>query len=185
MKTTTKIFSVSAVLVLAFASIGSVSADTIDTADYGTGFGRGFDDDGDRDDGLLASYMEAAIADGLGLTVAELNALEDAGSTHIAIALDMGFSAEEFNAILENARNAAVAMAAEDGITPQAFGANGNGRGQSGSDLDDETQPFFNNREAGSFGRGTGQGLLNAEDCDQETCTAEPLGLGMGRGGRR
>ncbi len=167
MKTNTKILSGLAALVLVLASIGSVSADTMDTASFGAGFGRGMDDDDEREDGLLASYMEAAIAESLGLSVEELNALEDEGKTHYDIALELGFSAEEFAAIMDSAQDAAMALAAEDGITLQPFG-----------------QPYFNNSEDGSFGRGYGQGMLNAEDCDEEICTAEALGAGMGRGRR-
>ena len=184
MKTNTKILSGLAALVLVLASIGSVSADTMDTVSFGGDFGRGIDSDDEREDGLLASYMEAAIAESLGLSVEELNALEDEGKTHFDIALELGFSAEEFAAIMDSAQDAAMALAAEDGITLQPFGMNGKGRGQIGGGSYDEAQPYFNNGEDGSYGRGFGQGMLNAEDCDEETCTAEPLGAGMGRGRR-
>jgi hypothetical protein len=164
MKTSTKIFSGITVLALALASIGSVSADSIDIAAMGSGFGRGNDQE---QDGLLADYMEAAIADSLGLSVEELNALEAEGETHYTIALDLGFSVEEFEAIMDSAQDLAIEMAAADGITIQQYGmAAGNGRAAGGAD-----------------GAGFGRGI--AETCDEETCVAEPLGTGMGRGGRR
>ena len=184
MKTNTKILSGLAVLVLALASVGSVSANTIDSASFGGDLGRGIDSDDEREDGLLASYMEAAIAESLGLSVEELSALEDEGKTHYDIALELGFSAEEFAAIMDSAQDAAMALAAEDGITLQPFGMNGKSRGKIGGSVYDEAEPYFNNGEDGSYGRGFGQGMLNAEDCDEETCTAEPLGAGMGRGRR-
>jgi hypothetical protein len=164
MKTSTKIIGGIAVLALALASIGCVSADSMDAAAMGSGFGRG---DNQEQDGLLAEYMEAAIADSLGQTVAELNALEAEGETHYTIALDLGFSVEEFEAIMESARDLAIELAAADGITIQQYGMAGNGRA------------------AGGGTQGTGLGRGSAETCDEETCVAEPLGMGMGRGGRR
>jgi hypothetical protein len=182
MKTSTKIISGMAVLVLALASIGSVSASTIDSAVFGAGFGRGNDEE---NDGLLADYMEAVIAESLGLSVEELNALEAEGKTHYLIALELGLSAEEFQSIMENAQDEAVALAAADGIVVQQFGMNGNGRGQYGSGLNDGAQPNFGNRADGQFGGGNGARVMDPEVCDGETCDAEPLGMGMGRGGRR
>lgn len=163
MKISTKIISGLAVLALALASIGSVSADTLDTVAMGSGFGRGNDQE---QDGLLAEYMEAAIADSLGLSVEELNALEAEGKTHYTVALDLGFSAEEFEAIMDGAQELAIEMAAADGITIQQYGMAGIGRAAGDAD-----------------GAGFGRGM--AETCDEETCTAQPAGMGMGRGGRR
>lgn len=182
MKTSIKIMSGLAVFVLALASIGSVSADTLDAASNGVGFGRG---NGEEDDGLLASYVEAAIAESLGLSVDELNTLEAEGKTHYTIALDLGFSAEEFQAMMDQAQDQAVALAAADGITVQQFGMNSNGRGQSGSGLTDGTQRNFSNRSGETFGGGYGARVMDPETCEAETCDAEPLGMGVGRGGRR
>ena len=182
MKTSTKIISGMAVLVLALASIGSVSADTMDEASFGAGFGRGNDEE---NEGQLADYMEAAIAESLGLSVEELNALDADGKTHYEIALELGFSVEEFQTIMDNAQDEAIAMAAADGITIQQFGMNGNGRGQNGSGLNDGTQQNFGNRTDGEAGGRYGARVMDPAECELETCNAEPLGMGMGRGGRR
>jgi hypothetical protein len=182
MKTSMKIFSGIAVFVLALASISSVSANTMDGASFGAGFGRGNDEE---NDGLLADYMEAVIAESLGLSVEELNALEAEGKTHYMIALELGLSAEEFQTIMENAQDEAVALAAADGIVVQQFGMNGNGRGQFGNGLNDGTQQNFGNFADGQFGGGNGARVMDPETCDGETCDAEPLGMGVGRGGRR
>jgi len=206
MKTNVKIMSALVAFVLVFASIGSVSADTLDEATYGAGFGM---DGDDEDDGLLADYMEAAIAEGLGLTVEELNAYEDDGANHYEIALALGFSAEEFGAIMDNARVTANAMAIEDGIIPEQFGKAVNRRGMYGMGLDGDGQPSFGKRtdddSRGQFGSGLndglrqnlgkrtdddfrgglGGGMVNGEDCDPETCLADPAGIGLGRGRRR
>ncbi len=182
MKTSTKLLSGIAALVIAFASFGSVSADTMDGAAFGAGFGRGNDEE---NDGLLADYMEAAIAESLGLSVEELNALEAEGKTHYMIAMDLGFSTAEFQAMMDKAQDAAVALAAADGITVQPFGMNGNGRGQFGSGLNDGSRQNFSNRADGQFGGGYGARVMDPAACDEGTCDAEPLGAGMGRGGRR
>ena len=180
MKTSTKIISGMAVLVLALASIGSVSASTIDSAVFGVGNGgRGNGESG----GLLATYMEAVIAESLGLSVEELNALEAEGKTHYEIALELGLSAEEFRVMMDIARDKAIALAAADGIEVQQFGMNGNGHGQFGTGLNDGTQQNFGNRADGQFGGGNGARVMDPTACGEETCAAEPLG--MGRGGRR
>lgn len=179
MKTTTKIFSGLAVLVLALASIGSVSADTIDFSSFGGGLGRGADEE---NDGLLADYMEAAIAEGLGLTVAELNALEADGSAHYEIALDLGFSAEEFEAIMDDAQERALALAEADGITLQPFGMKGSGNGGFGGGLNEDGQQNFRNRMDGESRGGFGGRMADAEDCDGGICSETPSGMGYGRG---
>ena len=180
MKTSTKIISGMAVLVLALASIGSVSADTMDDISFGAGYGRGNDEESD---GLLTDYMEAAMAESLGLSVEELNALDADGKTHYTIALELGFSVEEIQAMMDNARDEAVALAAADGITVQQFGMNGNGRGQYGSGLNGGLQQNFGTRTDDAIGGGYGARVMDLTACGEETCAAEPLG--MGRGGRR
>ena len=197
MKTGTKIITGLAVFALALASVGTVSADTMDTASTG-GYGRGADEDSD---GQLAAYMEMAIAEGLGLTVEELNALDADGSLHAAIAADLGFTAEEFDAIMDNAQTRAVELAAADGITIQAFGRTSDEDFSGGFGMRNADEDFsggfgmrnadegysggFSGRKAGE--NASGGRMNNAEACDEETCQVDPLGTGNGarRGGRR
>lgn len=161
MKKGTKSFAVLAVAAIALASFGVVSADTMDAAAVGGGYGRGFDSE---EEGLLASYMEAAIAEGLGLTVDELNALDADGTPHYLIAIDLGFTTEEYEAILESAQTRATELAAEDGIVIQQFG---------GMRSDGETPGMYGTR------------LLDPTLCEDGTCEPSPIGMGIGRGGRR
>ena len=48
----------------------------------------------------MAPSIEGAIAEGLGLTVDELNVLDTDDTPHYPIAIDLGFTTEEFEAIL-------------------------------------------------------------------------------------
>lgn len=156
----TKLFSGLAVLVIALGSFGAVSAGTIEAAAAVGGYGRGFDS---KDEGLMASYMQAAIAEGLGLTIDELNALDADGTRHYLIAIDLGFTSEEYEAILENAQARAIELAIADGIVIQQFGLRGDG----------ETPGMYGTR------------LLDLTRCNDGTCEPAPVGMGSGRGGRR
>ena len=181
MKTNTKIFGGIVVLVLALATIGSVSADTIYSASFGAGFGNGDSNDEDREDGLLADYMEAAIAEGLGLTVEELNTLEADGANHYEIAMGLGINAEKFAAIMDSAQERAVALAAQDGISVQPFGTNGNGNGQFGSGINQDGQRLFGSGTDGEQRGGFGGRMASAEECEEDICSEQPLSQGFGR----
>ena len=157
MKTNKKFFVGAVVVALALVSVSMVSADTTAVGPGNGGFGRGY---GEEEDGLLADYMEAVIADSLGLTVEELDAFEAEGVTHFDIAMEKGLSVEEFNTILDNARDEAIALAAADGITIQMRAEDG-------------------------LRNGNGNRTVNMEDCTEETCVAQPVGTGIGRGGRK
>ena len=159
MNTKTKIFAGIAAVAILLSSTGAVFASTSDVVMMGAGNGRG---NGEDQDGLLEPYMEAAVAEGLGLTVEELDALVAEGETHLSIALAQGLSIEEFNILLENARVTATELAAGEGIIINQFRA---GQG---------TSSQFRTR------------LMDSEDCNDGTCSVQQsLGTGMRRGGRK
>lgn len=75
---------------------------------------------GDRKhDGPLSEYMDAAIAEAFGITVEELQALEDAGQTLKDLAIEQNLTVEEFQAKTEAARTAAIDAALADGAITQ------------------------------------------------------------------
>jgi len=158
MKTSMKIFTEIAAAAMLLTSIGAVSADSIEGSAFGPGNGYGA---GEGQEGQLEPYMNAAIAEGLGLTVEEVETLLASGETHYTIALDQGLTAEEFAAIYESAWAAALEMAAKDGIVINQFGRNSNTTGRNGS------------------------GQFNPENCTSGTCTAQPMGTGLRRGARQ
>ncbi len=158
MKTSMKIFVGIATAAMLLTSIGAVSADTIEGAAFGPGNGYGA---GEGQSGQLEPYMNAAIAEGLGLTVEEVDALLASGETHYSIALKQGLTAEEFTAIFEKAQAAALEMATKDGIVINQFGRNSNTAGRYGSCQ------------------------FNPENCASGTCASQPMGTGIRRGGRQ
>ena len=158
MKTSMKIFVGIAAAAMLLTSIGAVSADTIEGAAFGPGNGYGA---GEGQGGQLEPYMEAALAEGLGLTVEEVEALLDAGETHYTIALKQGLTAEEFTAIFEKAWAAALELAAKDGIVINQFGRNGN------------TSGHYGNCQ------------FNPENCTGGTCISQTMGTGLRRGARQ
>jgi len=180
MKTSKKIFVGAAVIALALVSVSMVSADTTAFGPGNGGFGRGIGED----DGLLDEYMQAVIADKLELTVEELEAYEAQGISHYDIAMDQGMTVEAFNTILEDAREEAIALAAADGITIQAFGMNADGLGQFGGGMRVDGDQMFGLRAEDGTQMGYGNRMMTADGCDEETCVAQPAGVGMGRGGR-
>ena len=158
MKTSIKIFAGIAAAAMLLTSIGAVSADSIEGAAFGSGYGYGA---GEGQGGQLEPYMEAAIAEALGLTVEEMEALVASGETHYTIALKQGLTAEEFTAVFESARAAALETAAKDGIVINQFGRNGNTSGRYGNCQ------------------------FNPENCTNGTCTPQAMGTGLRRGARQ
>ena len=70
----------------------------------------------------MADYrddMEAAIAEGLGLTEEEFEARLADGETPWQIAQDQGINAEDFRTIIQDARAQVIAKAVEDGVITQ------------------------------------------------------------------
>jgi len=158
MKTSIRIFAGLAAAAMLLTSIGAVSADSIEGSTFNSGNGYGA---GEGQDGQLEPYMDAAIAEGLGLTVEEVEALVASGETHYTIALKQGLTAEEFTAIFESASVAALEMAAKDGIVINQFGQNRNTSGHSG------------------------RNQYAQDNCTGGTCTSQPMGTGIRRGARQ
>ena len=69
--------------------------------------------------GAIHEYMEEAMADALGISRDEFEKRHDAGETGYAIALDLGFSADEIPSLMREARVAAWEAAAKDGAVTQ------------------------------------------------------------------
>ncbi len=123
--------------------------------------------------GLLYEYMVKAMAEVVGLPVADFEARHTAGETFYQIALSQGFTAEEIPALMVTARTKALEAAVADGVISQeqaewmkshGFGRGGMGRGFDGNG----TCPMFTVQP----GAQTAPGLVP--------------GAGMwGRGGRR
>ena len=78
--------------------------------------------------GILHDYIEAALADTLGLSVEEFQA-RSVDATFYEIALAEGFSAEEIPALIGAARADALAAAASDGVIAQEAAQWMNARG--------------------------------------------------------
>jgi len=84
----------------------------------GGGFGpMGFAAGGEV--GPMHEYMEAALADALGISLDEFETRREAGETAYEIALAEGFTADEIPALLRDARIKAWEAAAADGVITQ------------------------------------------------------------------
>ncbi len=84
------------------------------------GFGHGMKGwDGDGEFGPMHETMQAAIAEALGLTVEELEAAREEGTSPWDIAQEQGLTEEEFSALMADARSAAIEQAVADGILTQ------------------------------------------------------------------
>ena len=70
-------------------------------------------------EGPLHEYMVSALAEALGIPAEEFESRREAGETAYAIALDLGFSAEEIPALLRDARLQAWDAAATAGVVSQ------------------------------------------------------------------
>ena len=71
-------------------------------------------------DGVLQPYMDQVLADVLGITAEELQALQDAGISLGLYAQSVGMSREDLQALLADARTSAVEAAVADGVlTPE------------------------------------------------------------------
>jgi hypothetical protein len=75
--------------------------------------------DGRRGDGRLSEYFHAALAEGLGITVADLEARIDAGETLRQIAEDLGIGTEDLPGLMQTARDEAIEQALADGAITQ------------------------------------------------------------------
>jgi hypothetical protein len=71
-------------------------------------------------DGILHDAMIAVFAEKLGITVDDLNARLAKGETMAQIASSKGLTAEQFSALMTDARSQAIAQAVKDGTLTQA-----------------------------------------------------------------
>jgi hypothetical protein len=113
--------------------------------------------------GPLHDYMEKALADKLGISLATVEAQFDAGKTFYQIALDNGIAQADLPAFMQEVRTNAINAALADGVITQSqaekmLRAGGRGMG------------------SGMMRGGTGFGPCGG--------TGVPLGNGMHRGGR-
>lgn len=83
----------------------------------GQGYGRGGMMGGAE--GTMPPYMEAALAEKLGLTIEELQDLHDQGKTFWQVAEDKGFTIEEAQQMMLDTRSAALDQMFKDGTMTQ------------------------------------------------------------------
>lgn len=158
-----------AVLVIGLIGFGVVQAvsaqDTTPPAPVpGNSYGRGMMG-GAAGMGLMHDYMHEALAEKLGLTVEELQALHDDGQTFWQIAESKGYTAEQAQQFITDARSAALAALVKDGTITQ------------------EQADWMNSRMGGAMGRGAG-GCMGGAGLQNGTTTT-PRGGMMGRRGGR
>ena len=113
--------------------------------------------------GLLHEYMEQAVADALGIPLADVEAAFETGTTLYQFALDNGIAEEDLPDFLKEVRTAAIEAALADGIITEDQA---------------ERMLLFAGR---GFGRGMGRGGFGTGLCDG---TGIPVGTGMRMGGR-
>ena len=149
------------VVALGALGVGVVSAQE-GTPPYGS---RGVADG----TGTLHEYMEAAMADALGLSVEEFET-RHADETFYQIALDKGFTAEEIVILMQDARADALDAAAKDGVISQEqadwMGSRGFGRGGMYGGYGNEACPMFDGEGVapqGQFGGGFGRGGMRGQ----------------------
>ncbi len=122
-------FVIVATLVVALATTGYVFAQsgnppTPQTPGSGYGYGRGMIGRGtgiaNGGEGILHDTLIAVFAQKLGLTVDELNTRLAKGESMAQIAASKGLTAEQFAALMTDARNQAIDQAVKDGKLTQA-----------------------------------------------------------------
>ncbi len=158
-------FAIVATLVVALLSTGQVFAQGTtppapQTPGSGYGYGRGMGGGmGNRGamagtgQGILHDEMMTVISQKLGIPVADLEARIAKGETIAQIAYAKGLTAEQFTALMKDARSQAIDQAIKDGTLTQA------------------QADWMKTRGAGMFGagqgtgRGMGRGNSNAGNC--------------------
>ncbi|NPA06242.1 MAG: LysM peptidoglycan-binding domain-containing protein [Chloroflexi bacterium] len=106
------------------------------------GQGQGFQAQGETaGDGILSTYVQAAWAEALGLSLDELTARLEAGESLLSIALSMGLSAEEVQALMDEVRATAVEQALADGVITEEQAARLLEQGMSQAQHQHQTQP--------------------------------------------
>ena len=172
-------FAIVATLVVALLSTGNVFAQGTtppapQTPGTGYGYGRGMmagrGGTGMAGEGILHDSMIAVFAQKLGLSVNDLNARLAKGETMAQIASSKGLTAEQFTALMTDARTQAIDQAVKagtltqaqadwmkirggatgsDGVGRMGAGQRGAGRGMRGNGAgfgtgDPATCPYFN-----------------------------------------
>jgi len=133
-----------AVAVLGIAGVVAAQAPTPETpAVPGQGFGRGMMGrggmmGGDYGQGAMHDYMEKIVADKLGVTVEELEALHADGKTFWQIAEDKGLTVEQAQQLMVDARSEALDAMVKDNLITQ------------------EQADWMKNRTGGRMGSGYG-----------------------------
>jgi len=112
--------------------------------------------------GSLHEYMEVALAEKLGIPLAEVEAAFEAGQTLYQFALDNGIAEADLPAFMLEVRTAAVEAALADGVITE----------------------FQAERMLRSKGFGMGGGMMGGTGVGTCGGTGIPLGQGMRRGGR-
>jgi hypothetical protein len=112
--------------------------------------------------GLLHEYMEQAIADQLGVPLADVEAAFEAGTTLYQFALDNGIAEEDLPTFLKDVRTVAIETALADGVITENQA---------------ERMLLFAGR---GMGRGMLRGGFGTGLCDG---TGIPVGAGMRMGG--
>ena len=135
MKKLALVVAIVATLVVALLSTGNVSAQGAtppapQTPGSGNGYGRGMMGGGMRGgglytggavgEGILHDTMISVFAQKLGISVEDLNARLAQGETMAQIAASQGLTAEEFTALMTDARAQAIDQAVKDGKLTQA-----------------------------------------------------------------
>ena len=150
-----------ATLVVALLSTGNVYAQATTPpqtpgAGYGRGGGRGAGMGAANGEGILHDEMISVYAQEVGITVDDLNARLANGETMAQIAAAQGLTAEQFTALMADARAQAVDQAVKDGTLTQ------------------EQVDWMKTRGAAArgmgAGRGAGRGMRGAGTGDPANC---------------
>ncbi len=109
--------------------------------------------------GILHDYMEEIFADKLGITESEIETRLADGETMSQIALAEGFTLEEFQALMLDARSQAIDLAVADGTLTQEQADWMNSRGSMMFGGTGRSQGFgMMGRSGGRMGGGFGTG---------------------------
>jgi len=118
--------------------------------------------------GSMNEYMEAALAEAVGLTEEDIEARFANGESYYDIALAQGFSAEEIPALLTEARTTALNQMVADGLITQDQAtlmlermANGMGNGFSNGMMGGYGSAMGSRGSYGEMRSGEGDGLLH------------------------
>ena len=125
------------------------------------GFG-GMMDSAYAGQGVMQTYMQQAIADKLGMSVADYQAALNGGETFWQIAESKGFSVEQAQQMMIDARSAAFDKAVSDGVISQdQAGWMQQRMNQNQMDPEDCPGAGYNGTNSGTgYGPGRGRGMM-------------------------